>query len=339
MSESTAPPPTRTRTPLVITSFPTVPLTTTFTRPTDCGGIYAASQPVIFVIDNEPSCLPPDFSASDSSFFYSPGIACPSGYWTACHDTTGVSSITTVTCCPTYGSISLTCVSNPLFLKTVWEYQFCTWIAPKSPGTVITVTVSSYDGRTSTITPEVTAPGGLNAPGVRMVYQASDMEMASSSTSSVPSEGSGATVPASSTPDSTGTSLPGASNDPDATNSDSGLSTGEQAAIGVVVPLVVIALLVGLALWWRRRKRQQQPPSAANGATAYDYASGPAAYQPAELAVPKQPAAQHYYYDGQPQAHEMPTAWIPPEMPNTRTVVELPGQTPTYYPGTPDMPR
>lgn len=37
-----------------------------------------------------------------------------------------------------------------------------------------------------------------------------------------------------------------------------GLSTGAEAAIGVVVPCVAIAAIAGLVLWWRRRRRQQQ---------------------------------------------------------------------------------
>ncbi|KAK3292694.1 uncharacterized protein B0H64DRAFT_235117 [Chaetomium fimeti] len=341
MSESTAPPPTPTRTPLVITSFPTIPLTTTFTRGTDCGGIYTPYRPAVFIIDNELSCLPSSFSTSDSSFFYSPGIACPSGYWTACHDTTGVSSITTVTCCPTYADISLTCAPSPLSLTEAWESIFCTWVAPRSPGTVITVTKSADGGRTSTVNAGLTFPGGLNAYGVRMVYQASDMETATSSAAS--SDGSGAPVPTtSSTADPTGSSSPGASDDPDVADSNSGLSVGEQAAIGVVVPLAVIALLIGLALWWRRRKRQQQLPSAAKEAPTYDYAlAAPGAYQPgAEHVAPKPPGEQqqHYYYGGQPQPHEMPTAWTPSEMPSMTSAAELPGPSPNYHPGNPNFP-
>jgi hypothetical protein len=362
MSKSADPSKT-TATPLVITSFPSIPLTTTFTPPaTDCGGVYRPRSPDLFIVDNEPSCLPPNFSTSDSSFFYSPGIACPSGYWTACHDTAGVSSITTVTCCPTYGAdISLSCVPNPAQLRGVWETLFCTWIAPAS-GTAVRVTLSSNAGRTSTVAETMTSPGGLNAYGVRMVYQASDLEAAASSSSSSASSGAAGST-TSSIPNPTGGgdgsgsgsgSSPATSDDPAASSSDSsggGLSTGAIAAIGVVVPLVVIgAALLGFALWWRRRKRLQQdmgpppplsevpgsevPGSALPGYEFTAVGAGAAAghhhhhhHQPGEQVQGKQPA-EYYYYGGQPQSHEMGTHWVPSEMPDTGAAYELPGTMP-----------
>ncbi|KAK4103218.1 hypothetical protein N658DRAFT_407320, partial [Parathielavia hyrcaniae] len=172
------------KTALLITSFPSIPLTTTFVRPSsNCGALYSPRKPPVYLIDQDPSCLPPGFSTSNSAFFFSPGIACPSGYWTACHDTTGVSTITTVTCCPTYGDISLSCVANPLTLSEVWETLFCTWLGPRSTATVVTVT-KSVDGRTSTVTTPITWPQGLNAYGVRMVYESTDLETSTSTSTS-----------------------------------------------------------------------------------------------------------------------------------------------------------
>jgi len=336
MSASTTTGSTTTRTPLVITSFPLIPLTTTFTPPgPNCGGIYTPSYPPVFIIDNEPSCLPPKFSTSDSSFFYSPGIACPSGYWTACHDTTGAASITTVTCCPTYGDISLSCVPSPLSLSEVWSTLFCTWGAPVSPGTVVTLTKSADGGRTSTVTNIVSSPGGINAYGVRMVYEASDLVSASSSAASTASSGS-----SSGTGQTSQTAGPtGASSGADSgtgSDSGSGLSTGATVAIGVVVPLVVIgAALLGLALWWRKRKRQQQagppptaPPTAPSDAPAYDYAAMPPAggYYPGAKQT-----TDHYYYGNSPQAHEVPGEWTPSEMPSTLQAAELPATSPTHH--------
>ncbi|EAQ85080.1 hypothetical protein CHGG_09094 [Chaetomium globosum CBS 148.51] len=324
-----APAATTTRTPLVITSFPSIPLTTTFTPPSaGCGGIYSPPQPNVLIIDHSPSCLPPSFSTSDSSFFYSPGIACPSGYWTACHDTTGVSSITTVTCCPTYGDISLSCVPRPTSLSSVWETLFCTWQAPQSPGTVVAVTMSADNDRTSTVNQAVTFPGGVNAYGVRMVYESSDMEAATASTTS---DGSSAAEQTTSTSDQTGTSSPVASDDAAAAttaDSGSGLSTGATIAIGVVVPVVVIAaVVIGLAIWWRRRKRQQPPPSAPSAPSEvpdYDYTSPTATqYTGEHVGMAKQPA-EHYYYSGYPQqpVHEMP---------GSLQAVELPGPTQDHH--------
>ena len=42
-------------------------------------------------------------------------------------------------------------------------------------------------------------------------------------------------------------------------SSDSGLSTGAKAAIGVVIPVAVIAILVGIFFFWRRKIRKLGP--------------------------------------------------------------------------------
>ncbi|KAK3303442.1 uncharacterized protein B0T15DRAFT_275165 [Chaetomium strumarium] len=324
-------------TPLVITSFPTIPLTTTFTRPNEgCGGIYLPDDPPLFMIDDRPSCLPSRFSTSDSSFFYSPGIACPSGYWTACYDTTGVSSITTVTCCPTYGDIKLSCVADPLTLSSVWETLFCTWVAPAETGTVITTT--ERRGKTSVGTAQVTAPGGINAYGVRMVYQSTDLYTSTSTSSS---------SSASDTTDTAAPSTTASPGDPPAisgsasssADSSSGLSTGAKAAIGVVIPLVVIgALILGL-LFWRRRKQQVLPlsPEQEYAATA---ATASVAPPDEHHQLTEQPKLPVYYYGSppqptQPHPHEMPGTYYLPEMPSARqAAAELPADptepTPTY---------
>jgi hypothetical protein len=226
----------------VITSFPSIPLTTTFTRPpgSACGGIYGPAKVNVFIIDDEPSCLPSGFSTSNSAFFFSPGVACPEGYWTACYDTTGVASITTVTCCPTYGAISLSCVPNPLKLRAQYETLFCTWRAPPSPGADVRVTKSD-DGRTRFVMEHMTDPQGINAYGVRMVHEATDLLPPSSSSSSASS-----TTPP--TPPPNPTSPPAATASPlgsdDGGGDNSGLSAGAKAAIGagVAVPLTVLAL-------------------------------------------------------------------------------------------------
>ena len=106
--------PTPTRTSFTITSFPYVPLTTTFTASDpSCSDIQAAYFGGFLLIDPLPeSCLPSGFSTQPTAFF-SPGIVCPSGYWTACVNNLVVKSITIVTCCPTRGtSIHLSCVNE-----------------------------------------------------------------------------------------------------------------------------------------------------------------------------------------------------------------------------------
>ncbi len=306
------------KTALVITSFPSVPLTTTFTAPgTNCGGIYIPRKPGIFIIDDQTSCLPSSFSTSNSAFFYSPGIACPSGYWTACHDTTGVASITTVTCCPTYGDITLSCVPNPLSLSEVWESLFCTWIAPRSPGTTITVTKSD-DGRTSTVLSQVQSAGGINAYGVRMVYQASDLDTATATSST----SSTTTPPSTATPE---TSNP-ATQTPSTGGGGGGLSTAAKASIGTIIPLVVILAALGAWFFFRRRKQQQQQPQQQQTPDSSALSSLPPQHEHMSqggleyynTGVYKAPGEeQHYYYGGQQQQHhpqEMLGGWEPPEL-------------------------
>ena len=196
------------------------------------------------MIDDDTSCLPTGFS-TDATAFFSPGIACPSGYYSACHDTSGFESITTVTCCPTRGDIKLSCV-DPATLESVWETLFCSWIAPES-GQVVSMTLSE-SGTTSTIASTMTSPEGLNAFGVRMVHESTDLS--TSSTSATPgsttrgsaanTSGAGQSQTASATPDSSGSG---------------GLSTGAKAAIGVVIPVVVLGALAGFFFWWRRRRQ------------------------------------------------------------------------------------
>ncbi|PNY29725.1 Uncharacterized protein TCAP_00361 [Tolypocladium capitatum] len=226
---------TRTASPPVITSFASNPLTTTFSRPADCTGLYQSL--FLTMMDVQSTCLPTGFNTKPDAFF-SPGVACPSGYVSACHDNTGVASQTTVTCCPTFNSdITLSC-APPGPRSGIWSTLFCTWMPAPSQDTTLPVTTSS-NGITSTEMRDFPSPAGINAFGVRMVYQRTDLTSATTSAT-----------------DST------SSADPQSTSgsaSSSGLSTGARAAIGVVVPLVVLAILAGALLWWRRRRRLRAP--------------------------------------------------------------------------------
>ncbi|TFA98231.1 hypothetical protein CCMA1212_010058 [Trichoderma ghanense] len=227
----------------VVTSFPFNPLTTTFTRPSDCDGIFASS--FLSGIDFSSSCVPKGFHTDETSYF-SPGLICPSGYYSACHDNIGAKTITTVTCCPTYGTdVSLSCVTAST-LRSVWSTLFCTWIAPDGDGTVLPMTVSN-GGTTSTVQGGFTAPGGLNAYGIRMVYQKTDTETTTMATTRTSPTGSEATT-------ATNTGLPGKTSEA----SSGGLSSGAKAAIGVgvAVPIFVVGLALGLFFWWWRRRKQ-----------------------------------------------------------------------------------
>lgn len=225
---------------------------TTFTPPASCSGIYSSAG--VAVIDADLACLPQGFTSLSTAYF-SPGIQCPAGYVTACHDNAGVSSITTVTCCPYRGDITLGCVT-PSTLGGVWETLFCTWIAPES-GTAVSITQSDEaGGTTSTSAVSMTSPGGINALGIRMVYQSSDLAAASGT----------------STATSTSATNTGSAGDKDS-GSGAGLSTGVTIAIAVIIPLVVIAVAAGLFFFIRKRKQAQRAQQAGGGAAGmpHDY--------------------------------------------------------------------
>ncbi|KAK7738337.1 hypothetical protein SLS53_006147 [Cytospora paraplurivora] len=226
----------------ILSSFPLDALTTTFTPPATCSGVFTSSG--VAIIDPDLSCLPEGFKKSSTDYF-SPGLVCPSGYVTACNDNAGVSSITTVTCCPYREDITLGCVT-PSTLSSVWETLFCTWIAPES-GAEVQITVSN-GGTTSTQKTTMTSPGGINAYGVRMVYESSDLAAATATSGqSTPASGASATA----TNTSTG------SVDADS-GGNSGLSIGATIAIAIVVPLVVIGAAVWIFFFIRKRKQAQR---------------------------------------------------------------------------------
>ncbi|KAH8804356.1 hypothetical protein F5884DRAFT_883770 [Xylogone sp. PMI_703] len=221
-----------------ITLFPAIPLTTTFVQPSDCAGIY--SSPNALFIDPSTSCLPSGFNPSPTGFF-SPGIVCPSGYVTACHDTLGVSTITTITCCPSYGEITLSCAPDHSSLQGIWSTLFCTWV----PTTTTTLEVTqSSNGITSTGAVKVWSPGGINAYGIRMVHENTDISGATPSSTSA------------STINTNSTTIPGYI-DFDGSDLSSGLSTGGKVAIGITVPVGILAILAGVVFWLRKNRQSR----------------------------------------------------------------------------------
>ena len=232
----------------VISSFSSNPLTTTFSRPDECSGIHRSS--FISGVDIATTCMPDGFDPDPTAYF-SPGLICPDGYVSACHDNTGVESITTVTCCPKVEDVTLSCVPD-MTLEGLFTDLFCTWIAPEDE-TSMPLTLSD-DGKTSTDMVGYESPGGLNAYGVRMVYQSSDLEEATMT----------------SPPDSDG-SIENSDSDEDG----GGLSTGAKAAIGVVVPVVVIAIAVAAFFFMRHRRKTTVPGSAAGAVAEADSKTPP----------------------------------------------------------------
>ncbi|KAK4647824.1 uncharacterized protein QC761_104750 [Podospora bellae-mahoneyi] len=303
---------------LAMTSFPFQPLTTTYSRPPVCNGIYMPGN--IWVMDNDPTCLPPGFDTESTSFF-SPGIACPSGYWSACSDSKGVSTITTVTCCPIYRSdVSLSCVPSNAVLSGPWMGHFCTFKA-KWTGNVVTVT-TSRNGVTATETQTFISPQGINAFGVRMVHQTTDISPLNTQstsntdppiTTSSPTSQLGS-LETSSSPDTA----------PIAEPAGSSLSTGAIAAIAVVIPILAILAGVGFFLWWRSRRAlaaSSLPESSPLGGPASESPGFGAGY-PQQSGYTQQTSTYHGAGGPLPPQYgvfskEMPTAY--------KAAVEMPG--------------
>ncbi|KAK1707598.1 hypothetical protein BDP67DRAFT_412118 [Colletotrichum lupini] len=276
-----------TKTTFIASTFPENPLKTAdFSPPaSSCSGIYLTNN--VYAIDNDSKCLPNKFNGA-STAFYSPGTVCPTGYTAQpqCSRNGGVRSITTVTCCPYRGDMTLSCVEDDMTLANVWETQFCTWMA--GPATVVDITRTD-NGVVATQAVTMSDRDGVNAWGIRMVYQASDL---------VPKTTSGASI-ASAT--ATGTAAAGSGATSGATSSG-GLSTGGIVAVAVVVPVVAIAALVGLFLWWRRRKHRYAGVKPAETPTAPEMDGSSAMGSQSAYAYQNQQYAQQQHNGQYPQA-------------------------------------
>ncbi|KAK4167240.1 hypothetical protein QBC43DRAFT_349361 [Cladorrhinum sp. PSN259] len=297
--------------PFTITSFPHVPLPTAFTRPTDCEGFHIRQTPGfrdILIAERQSgpdssfasSCYPSGFSTDEKSFF-SPGVECPNGYWKACAGT-GLSSnpITTMTCCPIHsGRTSLSCVTNLPRLTNQWKSQFCTWVVPQG-GEDLTVTRLSGGLTFTEITTLKGPPEGLNAFGIRMVYQSTDLPTITSAISQTTS-----TSPTRQQP----TSGPGGQSSDDG---GGGLGTRATIVAAVVIPVVVIAAVLGFFFWRRARRiwaSEQQ-------SSEQSFAKPDPTFNP------------HYYHAERPS--ELPIASPSAELPAAQKPFELPIHTYRY---------
>jgi hypothetical protein len=256
----------------VITTFPRNPLPTNYNPPADCSGIYNDD---VFKIDHKASCLPTSFRP-EATAFYSPGVQCPVGYTapSVCtRSNVAAPGITTVTCCPVRGSITMSCVDDPDTLQGVFSTLFCTWIA--GPETVILATTTNTAGNVQVTPVTMRNRDGINAFGIRMVYQSTDL--------------TGTLLP---TTSRTGTSSPLSTSQVATSQPPSaGLPTGTAVAIGIIVPVIIIAILVGAFFMWRRRKKAAPPPGS-DGSTAVDGSE----YKPSPYNQPIQTHNPGYTY-------------------------------------------
>ncbi|KAF6832878.1 hypothetical protein CMUS01_06750 [Colletotrichum musicola] len=297
-----------TKTRFVASTFAENPLPTSFSPPASCSGIYLTNN--VYAIDNDAACLPPLFNGA-STAFYSPGTSCPTGYTAQpqCSRNGGVRSVTTVTCCPHRGDITLSCVENDLTLAGVWETQFCTWMA--GPATVVEYTyVSNETPRTYAAT--MKDRDGINAWGIRMVYQASDLVPKTTSVSETATAGGSVTAAtAANTGGSSSNGTEGASSgNTSSSGGNDGLSTAVIVAVSIVVPVLVIAALAGLFFWWRKRKHRyagvQQPTPGAPDADGQVPPEQQQYQQPYQYAAyPNNGAYQDGSYPQQQPAGEM----------------------------------
>lgn len=154
------------------------------------------------------------------------------------------------------------------------------------------------DDRTSIVPETFISPGGINAYGIRMVHQATDLVERTTAL-----------------PETTTSSITTTTTNAPNPDSGPGLSTGATVAIGVVIPLVVLAALtIGIAWWWRTKR---QRPSAEYRSTAS--MSSPSEPQP-EVRMKPYPGDVQQRYELSSLGHHLAV-----EMPSTREAAELPG--------------
>lgn len=174
------------------------------------------------------ACLPWLAGATPpSNAFYSPATACPSSWSAVATSTSGgdqwVDGETALSCCP-----------NGL------EDGGGGTCKPASTGTFVVLECGDADAEENDLRtysgrrwPETAT---VNVPVLQLRFQASDLGSTSSASSTSSRES------------------PSAGNNEQGSGG-SGLSTGEKAAIGTVIPLALIVIALAAFLLWRRRKR------------------------------------------------------------------------------------
>ncbi|KAL7951688.1 hypothetical protein V8C42DRAFT_304868 [Trichoderma barbatum] len=273
------------------------PLTTTWTMPETCSiymppcstcdqGFRGQSCNAISdgrVQDNT-ACWPPvkqGIASPEWPFigwgFYSPGIACPAGYRTACTAVYGqrpqwdtqftlVSSETAVGCCPTGFTCANingnTCIATAT--RTAIPTAFC-------DGTEIIDSAIETFPNVVTITQTDTANGEVDvetstqvmmlfAPMIQINFQSTDLPGSTTAgTTTQPTSNTATTRTTSSPAQQSKTSA--ADNDDTASKSSGGLSGGAKVGLGVGIGLGVAFLLAFSAfIYYYRRSRRIQLP-------------------------------------------------------------------------------
>ncbi|KAH6605811.1 hypothetical protein Trco_004964 [Trichoderma cornu-damae] len=301
------------------------PLTTTWTMPETCSvflspcstcdqGFRAQSCNAASSgrVQDNAGCWPPAKTGIASPTwpfngwgFYSPGLACPAGYVTACTAVYGqrpqwdtqftlISSETAVGCCPP----GFTCTNNggntcmtTATQTTVVPTGFCDGTNIANSGmatfpTAVTITRTITDGvsvlkQVSISTRTVV----LFAPMFQLNFQASDLPASTTATSaaSTTSFTSSAATNTSSQQSTTSAADGGSSS-----NSSGGLSSGAKVGLGVGISfgVIITIALFSLIFYYRRSKRAQLPSE-----SEFPNNQGPEAYQAPKM---KQSPGQVY---------------------------------------------
>ncbi|KAL1393111.1 hypothetical protein HDK64DRAFT_1584 [Phyllosticta capitalensis] len=272
-------------------------LTTVFTPPSDCRKVYRASSYVTNTLSSngtiisetslfslgqrgkrcsntvtldEASCWPSSTSFQSNNDppglgFFSPGLFCPVGYYTACAsiaDGGAYSNFsmysfgfvagageTVAGCCPSGYQCATTssigeiqgCVSVAGPLSSLAECTLTTFWSPSSLSSSWTIN-TSVSGGLATPTTSIQAVVDINtivilqAPLIQLNWKAEDLALNSSFATTSLNPGPVSTA-------STGE------------KHSNGLSTSAVISISVVVPLVCLGILIGLVVWYLRRRK------------------------------------------------------------------------------------
>ncbi|OCK81515.1 hypothetical protein K432DRAFT_424894 [Lepidopterella palustris CBS 459.81] len=286
------------------------PLTTIFTPPSSCVSVITMYSSVTIgnginsgipnlylghFGEGDPACFPLSKPINDfgGDYFYSPGI-CPY-QWTTVPIASGALPPqlgSSALCCPPGFSSSdffHGCISTPtaaMLLSNVWSATpGYPETFPTTPLSLITVTLlpqqSALVATTSTqgsVSSVITVYPWVTADGVPIMWQSADLALFSQATlssSASPSELSSSASPSTVASSIVTTSSISATA---STHPLPGLSIGAKIGIGVSIPIVVIAIIIGALFSFCRRRRAR---SGIEAPAAAQYPDKPELYGPA----------------------------------------------------------
>lgn len=356
------------------------PLTTTWSMPDSCS-VYIVNCPTCqegfrgqqCVMNGQTgraqdhtTCWPPTRRGVESRQypfvgwgFYSPGLACPTGYTTACTAEYGRRpewniqftlnpGETAAGCCPSgftctnrNGNTCIAVISTETSTAIPTASCSMTNMDGLATATFPDVVLSTVTSTTATNAPPsvgletITRKMVLLAPMFQLNYQSSDLETTTTSSSTSSSTtGSSSASSRTGSSDTTGTAATGAGAGaattdttlPAAADGNKGLSTGAMAGIGVGAALGGLLLgALAIAAWFamRKRRRRRDEGYAAAAAAAADH-GGP----------------QELYPDAY---HKIPPGWdarspetVRTELPDYNSPHTYIGRTPVEMPVEPD---